>query len=679
MSITPVDPFSSPLPSPRLEKRRVRVIDFSELEAPKELQFDHPGLLRTAQTIFSVVGVVLLNIILNVVLLGAPLICRIYSYYKLHPFESKIEEKVNDALFTSKEVKAASEGRTKTFASWFSKENRRSMHETCKEKYVAYLEKTQDVDPVKSTKEAKDFYLKILKIYKMVDSRTSSIKIRKKIHEAMQSSVYQALKDQEVVLVEYLQVLSVKFSSADCRDIVREYGRDHSTKAIPNRGPGRYTWDELARVLDSEVDGRSFKRNRLYQNIIWGVTHPSAAMTSMQSEFTPMNYYPHAANPDMYAGDFSIGDKSMRFCYGPTPTGDAIHRDGVLPYMQKLRERGYAVSETRINLQTHFHIKRAPRGLKALAPSELSNKSIGEHLRVCEMLANAAEYPEENRMMSLAWDTKARKMGSQFIDPEVEHFQISAVLEQLARYYLGHQPAPNADKSIADRIREGFDEDAFQTLKHDGTDNGWYIPEHVLPAEKVVNAFCCAASLFDDDRISPPILIDTSERELMFQADPKEIIEAKKDFGNVMLLTIEGMVSLAQLYESFKHAPTNGQLSDRLDQLDEDLAASRVYGHCKQDIDRGVMNNIILRLLHRTMTDTSALTQEEFHEIVGGVLIRARVVDGRTIQWKRYKHLSNFLKYFSDQTRLSVLHEKLNEFLEDDFIEASNPVPERGL
>ena len=606
--LAPLDPSRSPSLSGRF------VEDFTYLEAKLP---SSPIKLLLTKIVF-----VIASIIFGIFLIPT----RLYSYYKMKPLLDGIEKAYAEKLLEATNVSLQGKYSQKTMQEWV--QNRAFLTDT----QAAYLSikkgKKLTQDQINAFyRQADDFSTRVLDIYKMVRSRKSYKDIRVKIDLAMKNPVYQALKTKEIPSVEFLQVLAVKYSSVNSKDLLKEYGKQN----LGEISDKQYQWFELASLLDKEVDGFAHKRNRLYQNVMWGMTFPDKAMHSAESVFTPLDYNAYENNPDLYAHDFvsEDGKRSLQFSYGPGPTGDNLYKEGVLPYLDKLNEKGVSVHHLRINLQSH---KKDGRGT-----------TKAEHVRVCQMLEYGQEHPDSLTMMSLAFDTKARDMGTDFIlNTRASDDLINEVTKNLKAHYLA--PLEQGDAwGLAEE-----DKFAYRTLKHDGTDNGWYIPNKVLEHEEIEKAFDVSQAIFNE-----------IERHANNHIRDKSLKDRQR-FGRVMLLTVEGMVSLAALHKTLEKVPNKEDLDQS---LDEDLTASRIFAHCKQDIDRGIVNNVTLRLFHRILTDISPLSKDEVYEIAGGVLGRARIVDRRNIIWKRYENLSDFLHYFDSTEKVRALSEHLKKYI----------------
>jgi hypothetical protein len=165
----------------------------------------------------------------------------------------------------------------------------------------------------------------------------------------------------------------------------------------------------------------------------------------------------------------------------------------------------------------------------------------------------------------------------------------------------------------------------FVKEKRTTGDNGYFIPNEVLNDEEIDEALrqakdiCC---ILTSNRDFGNLLVN--ERR-------------KKRVRKMMKLVTDACLSRAVLKKSFS-------TEKKVDKsLDPDLTAFRTSGACKQDIDRGVVENIALHLFDRWATDTSPLRREEGYKIAGAVLGRAHLVEGRKIMEERFEVLEDFL------------------------------------
>ena len=124
--------------------------------------------------------------------------------------------------------------------------------------------------------------------------------------------------------------------------------------------------------------------------------------------------------------------------------------------------------------------------------------------------------------------------------------------------------------------------------------------------------------------------------------------------AKVVKLIADTCQSLAILEDSLKEEREINK------NIDPDLTALRTSGACKQDIDRGVVANVALRLFSRWKSDTSPLSKKEAYEIGGAVLGRAALVEDRKILNERFQVLEDLLHFIdSAQGGVSIVAKDL--------------------
>ncbi len=166
------------------------------------------------------------------------------------------------------------------------------------------------------------------------------------------------------------------------------------------------------------------------------------------------------------------------------------------------------------------------------------------------------------------------------------------------------------------------------------TDNGLYIPEDLMSDGQVSLALEKAEEFCQK-------LSESNSHWRMSLQDPK----GKGKMGRMMILVADTFLTLGMLYGSFDRITPQMVENQMNARLDKDLVAIRNSGACKQDVDRAVVENITLRLFFRWAADSTPLTGDEVCEIAGAVFGRARIVDDRNLQWRRYEILDDLLRF----------------------------------
>ena len=166
------------------------------------------------------------------------------------------------------------------------------------------------------------------------------------------------------------------------------------------------------------------------------------------------------------------------------------------------------------------------------------------------------------------------------------------------------------------------------------TDNGLYIPEDLFSDDQVALALGKAEEFCQK-------LSESNTHWWINMQDHK----GRERVGRMMILVADTFLTLGMLYGSFDRITSQMIENQMNDRLDKDLFAIRNSGACKQDVDRAVVENITLRLFFRWATDATPLTGDEVCEIAGAVFGRARIVDDRNLQMRRYEILDDLLRF----------------------------------
>lgn len=473
-------------------------------------------------------------------------------------------------------------------------------------------------EPQKHILEINDFLNKVLNVKEMIEGEEPTEEIRAAIDRAMETNTYQLLKNEnENPAVEFLQVLAIKDVSTPTKNVLKEYGE----KVIGPLKQKEYSWEDLANLLDRPIKEKlAFQRNGPISSAIWGITHPLDVVHSIKATLFPLEYNPHESNPNMADSPFhdpNNPSKQMQFYYGPTPTGDRLFNDGVLVYMDKLRKRGILVHELRENFQ-NTHQK-------------------SEAARISEMQKYEKDHPDSMRFISLSFDSEAMKMKTE-----------TWVSFETAADFFNNVYTPY--------VTGDGEEKAYRSIAEPKNDNGIYISYKALPNDQdIEGALTCAKEIFDT----------LSQNNSYWNSLKNEGKKGKQRLGRMMQVGTHAIISIRAILHSFEEVKNQQEeIQKQCDQqLDQDLTVSRVSGACKQDIDRAIVENIALQLFFRLLIKDTPLTPDEVYSIAGAVIGRARLVEGRLIQWKRYEILSDLLHFVGSQENVEQLATLLKNHL----------------
>jgi len=424
--------------------------------------------------------------------------------------------------------------------------------------------------------------------------------VRKDLTQAMENPLYQTIATQDCEAANFLQFVAIKLLAADGTEALRNYGK----KCIGELDGNAFSPLQLADLMREHNRKWGFSYG-FPERILYSACHPLATIHSIQSILDPLKYNAGATNPNFSGHTFSLGNKKIRFYFGPGPTGNLIFEYGVLSAYEKFK-----VFELRFNHQ------------------DTSSKS--EYYRIKEIQRMGDENPEVLRHALLGFDTKMKNnRGVQFDRPSAFFSEYRKYVKQGVRGQEG---------------RSGH--------------SGFYIPKHLLSDAQVATAidhaeaFC--AKLCENNPFWKQAMQETGEHGAKYRWHSALGHEdrlyplshpGKARMAKMMQLVTDTYLTLALLYRSFD-AISPEMVQRTLDErLDQDLTALRTSGACKQNIDRAIVENITLRLFFRWASDPSPLTQQEVYEIAGAVFGRAQIVDDRKIIKARYQLLEEFLRF----------------------------------
>ncbi len=153
--------------------------------------------------------------------------------------------------------------------------------------------------------------------------------------------------------------------------------------------------------------------------------------------------------------------------------------------------------------------------------------------------------------------------------------------------------------------------DQYTQMQNDPKkDNGFYIPK----------------SIADSGRVQ--LLIAQTMNSFRAVKIPEEL--TAQQVNKAALLGIEAALAMEAIFKAAERSGTES--------IDYFMGQA-----CKQDIDRGVILNVMTILYFDALSKTP-LTEERIHQIVGMTLMRADMVDDRAILHDRYEALSSLLK-----------------------------------
>lgn len=465
----------------------------------------------------------------------------------------------------------------------------------------AYRTAKSTMDRRSFDKEIAAYASHVREIVSLIKGKKEPDEIRALINTAMKTDVYQTLKNGSCKGIEFLQKLSILFLSAHGEQLFIDYGK----QCLGEQTQTAYSFGQLADLLDPKVHTKmAFQKNGAVSSTLWALSHPFETINCINSHIFPLEFYGHQQNPDLIGFTFTHPtNKSVQipFYYGPGPTGDLLYQDGVLVYLDKLNRQGIHVHELRMNYQ--------------------SIDVSAEKQRCLEIRKQESQHADSLHLLSISFDNEAMKMHSEkwtnFEDPK-------AFMKTYKEYVFSEEHGSYRN-----------------TLTETKKDNGFYVGPKVLEENVFEKAFDHSEKIFTN----------LSKNNAHWNALIENGEKGKARLGRMMQLGTHALISLGAVINSLDDRQSSmEQINERLDlTLDQALLDSRVSGACKQDIDRGIVENIALRLYFRLLSNPGALSTDEVYSIAGSVLARARMVEGRLILRERYEVLSDLLHFIGSK------------------------------
>jgi hypothetical protein len=442
--------------------------------------------------------------------------------------------------------------------------------------------------------------------------------VREKIAEVMNMPLYRDLeRNSDCYAVNFLQILAVKLIATDGTETLRAYGKECLNKADlqPNSGVNP---TELADLLSGYLKKPSFNVDR------FGPLKEGRFLWWAAHPFKGI----HALFSNTHPLDYNGSKENPHFSAHSFEMEDGRKIDfyyGAGPTGDPLFEHGllpayekFGTFELRFNHQNTHDSKDHQRILRT------RKMESAEHLHA----VISFDKPWAQR---LCW----------------EYYSVEDFFAKLKTY---------ASEGLRD-----IDDDPK-------TDNGLYIPEDLFSDEEVALALEKAEEFCHK-------LSESNSHWRDNMHDPK----GRERMGRMMILIADTFLTLGMLYGSLDRITPQMIENQMNDRLDQDLFAIRNSGACKQGVDRAVVENISLRLFFRWAADATPLSHDEVCEIAGSVFGRARIVDDRNIQWRRYEILDDLLRFVGgvpDGGGVFAAHGVLKGYREALASQDSEPVQE---
>lgn len=457
-------------------------------------------------------------------------------------------------------------------------------------------------------------------------------RVREEINIALKMPGYKALKtDERNPSVHFLHGLVMAIShAAEGQAIIQEFGNEKVEKCLDahpelqERG-GEFSWGQLGKILHHSRKANTVLSKDGLGKVAWVAAHPQKAFAALFGETEcgakEYNAFQHG-NAAIHAWDYNVYGLPVSFAFGPGPTQDAFFQ-AKLQFIENARgTTGKLYASFQQSLESTNH--RAERE------------------RIDDLRTVSEENAQNLTFSILPLDGDIWKGKGAFAsDNSPEKFH-----SKLSHHMLGQDPG----------------NPAYRTIGEKGRDNGFFIPESTLTDDEVRNGLVASGNAFTGLAGGGSVF----ERIQQEKRGNEKLCKA-------MLLGAEAVLSVRALYKMGEKIQKNNP-PERLegwekmldDQL-EGLKAKYTMGQaCKQDVDRGVILNIVTRIYMLELQGVF-LTREEVSALVGSVLLRAEMVDGRMILEDRAEALETFLELVGD--RKGDFIEEIRAYCQGDSVE----------
>ena len=306
----------------------------------------------------------------------------------------------------------------------------------------------------------------------------------------------------------------------------------------------------------------------------------------------------------------------MGFYYGPGITGSSLYEDGVIPWHQKLQAKHrLRIKEVRFDYQDPRHQGESLRIFKQL---EMASQSNGT-LEVIPLDFNQIRHFSEGR-----------EFFSDSVKREAHCFQINSCI---AQQDVGE---------FFNLYRE------YRARNHFPQGEDW---------ERAINA---------TERMFTGLLANGASRRYWERLSTSD--KGRQRLAKMMILGVHAIYSVGATLRSLREISSEEEIEQIQSEIpgeDRDLIMSRSSGACKQDIDRGPMENIALQLFFSLLHSEGGLSAREAYLIAGGVIGRARIAEGRIPLFGRYQILSDLLHFVSDLNGQRIAQTAVRNYSQD--------------
>jgi len=417
------------------------------------------------------------------------------------------------------------------------------------------------------------------------------LKVRRALNQAIKSDAYQVLKNNiQNPCTYFLQIMAYTITTQGSGT---ETARKLGEKALKGQTLGEDTnWGDLAKLLKKSVRNTcTFNRNTKANSLFYVLAFPMKIAHELKGRFFPSEYnsYEHW-NMNFKMGDFMFGSQKIGTFFGPGP---GTRSDEVVQAeMDLLDHVSKPILRTQVTLE--------------------SPQKQHEQVRRNEIL----QFDKRNKV----W-TAAGHLDGKIYKGKKEFKEIQST------------------RDFIEKVRQASDDHFNRNAVFDaGSKEKSISKEEVTRGE---DAFTAALSQFES-------------------SDHWKKLKSKKEKGNARLskalsLGLQSFLNMRILSNMYRKLTSNK--SQVLKELDQELDRLKVESNfcvaCKQNIDRGLIMNILLRLYVEALSG-QPLTPEKVHEIVGYTLLRAGIVDGRALIRNRLEALYDFLSLIGNNQKILI-------------------------
>lgn len=148
--------------------------------------------------------------------------------------------------------------------------------------------------------------------------------VRARLNQIFSEPSYQDFKNKDHIHINFVQLLSIKMQMAD--------GLEDLKTHFPLSG-GVQNFQEFRGKLQEKIGELPFSKTK---GVKWFASNPKEVASSLQSKVDSKNYTPFSLNPSHKGYVFEGKTGKIQSFFAPSPTGDKVWEEGVVPALKKL-------------------------------------------------------------------------------------------------------------------------------------------------------------------------------------------------------------------------------------------------------------------------------------------------------------------------------------------------------